>query len=195
MAQQPRFFNVGQAAQPLPAGAAAYDTTSVGGNIPIGLSMPGTGGQYNQQQSLRLPVGSIPYFAPINQTAESPLLYNQQATSTSTNSNSSFWNQFLGSYPSELASTFGGLVKGAFSQEDFTPVGFTPRAAPTARGHFPYRLSGPIHLSVAQIQYRNRSQARICSHWKGRRLHTPESFRPEPWLPRRFLKSRIRCWR
>ena len=75
-----------------------------------------------------------------------PLL-TTQGTNQYTNTNQTSSNNqpffllnpaFYESVPGNVASTFGGLVKGAFSPEDFTPAGFTHGAAPTAGGQFPY---------------------------------------------------------
>ena len=137
MAQQPQIFNVGQAAQPLPSGAAAYGTTIAAGSIPTALSTPGTEGQSVLPITSQFLVGSIPTNSQLATTPQYPQSNNQSAPNMNTSQNSS-WLSAIEGYPSDVASTFGGLVKGAFSPEDFTPVGFTPGAAPTARGHFPY---------------------------------------------------------
>jgi hypothetical protein len=97
------------------------------------------GWQYTPQQSSLQFAGSNLYSEPTTQTIGSPLLYNPQAantniapiysTETPTNPNSSFWSQFFGAYPSELASTIGGLVNWAI-----TPPGYTQGGTPLAGG-------------------------------------------------------------
>ena len=175
--------------QPQSAAAPIYGTTTVGGNIPTALSMPGTGG-------LSMMPNAADLYPGMGTLSTNPILgQSTQYTNTTQASSSNPWLQGLSLIPGEVASTFGGLVKGAFSPEDFTPVGFTPGAAPTARGHFPYRLSGPIHLSVAQIQYRNRSQARICSHGSGRKLSILRNLRPRQRLHIRAGQCLRQCLR
>ena len=115
------------------------------GNTPTALPTPGTAGQYNSLQSSQLLAGSNPYSVPINQTAGLQLLYNPQVTNTNTNSNSSFWNQFFGSYPSSLASTAGNLIKGSI-----TPPGYTPGGAPLAGGQLVlYAVRGYLNYAFA----------------------------------------------
>ena len=133
MAQQPRFFNVGQAAQPLPAGAAAYGTTTAAGSIPIGLSMPGTAGLSLSQLAGQNNV--------MNTSQTFPLL-TTQGTNQYTNTNQTSSNNqpffllnpaFYESVPSNVASTVGGLANFLI-----TPPGYTQGGAPSAGGQFPY---------------------------------------------------------
>ena len=96
------------------------------------------GGQYT------LPLGgqlSLQGMGIKTTSAPNTLIANNTASSQNAPFNPlslSSWESWGAGIPPDVASTFGGLVKGAFSPEDFTPAGFTHGAAPTAGGQFPY---------------------------------------------------------